>query len=268
MIRTSYLRVYEPLGAFSPSEQERYAERGPVEDDGAQKAARKWLIERAMPQQDSLLGAAEGAFIRRVDEGVLICPWRTRLRMLAGLVAFRGSVPEEVADAFVPEEEAERAALELESIGRDYPEVRSHIIHANWHVPLRWFCAFDDSERILIEDSHGLRVRYETRISTGAARLARALEVLNGSWLDEAVTMAVRELTEWVSCFREDGLLELDYGSVAGAFDEDDLVEDRTASEVWTCLDALAAGDLERAGTVFGTISERWAEARAIEVVN
>jgi hypothetical protein len=268
MIRTAYLRVYEPLSAFSPSEQERYGVRGAVDDDGAQKAARKWLIERAMPEQGSLLGLADGAFVRRSEDAVLVCPWRTRLRMLAGLVAFRGSVPGEVADAFVPEAEAERAARELESIERDHPDVRSHIIHANWHVPLRWFCAFDDSERILIEDSQGLRVRYETQVKTAAARLARALTVLEESWLDEAVTAAVRELTEWVACFREDGLLELDYGSVAGVFDEDDLVEDRTASEIWTCLDALSAGDLERAGIVFGTISERWAEARSIEVIN
>jgi hypothetical protein len=268
MIRTSYLRVYEPLSAFSPSEQERYGARGTDDDDGAEKAAHRWLIERAMPEQDSLLGITDGAFVRRAEEAVLVCPWRTRLRMLAGLVAFRGSVPDEVADAFVPEEEAERAARELESIGRDHPDLRSHIIHANWHVPLRWFCAFDDSERILIEDSQGLRVRYETQVKTAAARLARALTVLEGSLIDEAVTAAVRELTEWVACFREDGLLELDYGSVAGIFEEDDLVEDRTASEVWTCLDALAAGDLERASSVFGAISERWAEARSIEVVN
>ena len=268
MIRTAYLRVYEPLDAFSPSEQARYGARGQLDEHGAQKAARKWLIERAMPELDSLLGGADGAFVRRADETVLVCPWRTRLRMLAGLVAFRGSVPDEVADAFVPEEEAERATRELESIGRDYPELRSHIIHANWHVPLRWFCAFDDSERILIEDSQGLRVRYETQVKTAIARLARAIEVLESSWIDEAVTVAVRELAEWVSCFREDGLLELDYGSVAGVFDEDDLVEDRTASEVWTCLDSLAAGDVERAGSVFGAISERWAEARATEVVN
>ncbi|MGH2787057.1 MAG: hypothetical protein ACRDJV_03985 [Actinomycetota bacterium] len=267
MIRTAYLRVYEPLDAFSPSERERYRARGQETDAGAKAAARKWLIKRAMPDEGPL-GLADGAFVRVVDGATLICPWRTRLRMLAGLVAFRGSIPDEVADAFVPREAAERAARELEAIGRLHPDLRSHIVHANWHVPLRWFCAFDDSERILIEDSHGLRVRYETSVETGAGRLNRALDILESSWIDDNVTETVRELSEWVSCFRQDGLLELDYGSVAGTFEADDLVDDRTASEVWACLDALTAGDLERAGSVFGSMSERWAEARAIEVAN
>lgn len=268
MIRTSYLRVYEPLDAFAPSERERYGARRQEGEDGAQSAARRWLIDRAMPDEEPLRGFTDGAFVRNVDGVTLICPWRTRLRMLAGLVAFRGTVPEEVAEAFVPQEEAERAARELDAIGRRHPGLRSHIIHANWHVPLRWFCAFDDSERILVEDAHGLRLRYETAVETATNRLTRALDVLEGSWLDDNVTDAVRELTEWISGFRTDGLLELDYGSVAGTFDADDLVDDRTASEVWVCLDALSDGDLERAATVFETMSERWAEVRAMEVAN
>jgi hypothetical protein len=267
MIRTSYLRVYEPLEAFPQSERDRYARRTEAED-GWQSAARKWLIHRALPDEDALGGFGDGAFVRNIDGVTLICPWRTRLRMLAGLVAFRGTLPEEVAEAFVPQEEAERAALELDSIGRRRPDLRSHIIHANWHVPLRWFCAFDDSERILVEDSHGLRLRYETTVESGTNRLTRALDVLEGSWLDDNITDAVRELTEWVSGFRSDGLLELDYASVAGAFTPDDLVDDRTASEVGICLDALDAGDLERAASVFESMSERWAEARSVEVTN
>src|SRR3712207_8353667 len=107
--------------------------------------------------------------------------------MLAGLLAFRNSVPEEIAEAFVPETQARKAAHELASLGEESPGVRSHILHANWHVPLRWFVAFDDGERILTEDSEGLRIRYETSLAEATGRLETALEILEESWVDDGV---------------------------------------------------------------------------------
>ncbi len=188
--------------------------------------------------------------------------------MLAGLLAFRGSVPEEVADAFVPEAEATRAARELAAMGEDDPAIRSHILHANWHVPLRWFAAFDPRDRILIEDRRGLRIRYEASLSEAKKRLARALEILDNSPIDEGVIEAVRELSGWLDEFGDEGLVELDYGGVASAFAEDDLVNDQSAEDVWACLDALASGDFARAGDTFESLTERWTEIRSLEVVN
>jgi hypothetical protein len=188
--------------------------------------------------------------------------------MLAGLLAFRNSIPEEVAEAFVPEDEARRAAHELATLGEEHPEVRSHILHANWHVPLRWFAAFDDSERILTEDKDGLRIRYEARLPEAIQRLQNALEVLQNSWIDDTVTAAVKELVEWLEDFRSDGLLELDYASVATMFGDEDLLEDRSAGEVGSCLEALQAGDVLRAGRLFATLTDRWTEMRAQEVIN
>ena len=63
-------------------------------------------------------------------------------------------------------------------------------------------------------------------------------------------------------------MVELDYASVARIFTDDELLEDHSAAEVWVCLDSLAAGDVVRAGTIFGTLTDRWTEARAHEVVN
>lgn len=267
MIATSYLRVYQPASVFSEQERAQWLRERPEVDRSEHSAGRRWLISTSLPSEP-VLAPGEGAFVRKVDGEILVCPWRTRLRMLAGLIAFRGSVPEEVAEAFVPEESARSAARALAQLDEDHPEVRSHILHANWHVPLRWFAAFDDSERILTEDKDGLRVRYETQLSTGAARLEKALGILEGSWIDSSVTEAVRELLEWLSGFPEEGLFELDYGSVSQIFSHEELLEDHSSAEVWTCLDALSAGDVVRAGTVFGDLTDRWTEARSYEVVN
>lgn len=268
MTRSAYLRVYQPLSAFPAEERDAWLAN--VEDKQQLEAAesRRWLLHASLPSIQASIGPKEGAFLRRVDGEVLVCPWRTQLRMLAGLLAFRGSIPDEVAEAFVPAEQATRAARDLDRLENDHPDVRSHIIHANWHVPLRWFAAFDDSERILTEDKHGLRVRYETKLSHAAARLERALKILEGSWIDDSVTEAVRELSGWLGEFYEEGLVELDYGSVARTFDDEELLEDHSALEVWSCLEALEAGDLVRAGKKFAEVSERWSEVRVSEVVN
>lgn len=264
--RTSYLRVYQPLASFPASERQAWSVEGRGEHAEEANAARSWLLRSSMPGADTW--PTEGAFIRELDGRILVCPWRTRLRMLAGMLAFRGSIPEEVAEAFVPESQAQDAARELESMEITAPEVRSHIIHANWHVPLRWFAAFSDSERVLVEDRAGLRIRYEATLDDARARLTEAASILERSWVDEAVTAAVRELNEWLGEFTEDGILELDYGSVAGAFDDDELVDDRSGEAVWVCLEALRAGDVVKAGRIFGELSERWSAVRAREVVN
>ena len=268
VIRTSYLRVYQPIESFTESEKTRWMSYSEDGDDATPGGLRSWLVSSSLPAGGLGQQLSEGCFVRRLNDVVYVCPWRTRLRMLAGLLAFRGSIPAEVADAFVPPEEAERAARELAAMGESDPDIKSHILHANWHVPLRWFAAFDPSERVLIEDRRGLRIRYEAPLRAARDRLDRALEVLETSPIDDGVTEAVRELTGWLSDFPHEGLLELDYGGVAAAFAEDDLVNDQSAAEVWTCLDALASGELVRAGETFESLSERWTEIRALEVVN
>ena len=268
VIRTSYLRVYQPIESFSEAERTHWMPVSEDGDDSAPGGLRSWLVTSSLPQGGLGSRLSEGCFIRRVQDAVYVCPWRTRLRMLAGLLAFRGSIPEEVADAFVPRAEAERAARELAAMGENDPDIRSHILHANWHVPLRWFAAFDPSQRVLIEDRRGLRIRYESPLPEARERLARAHEILENSPIDEGVTEAVSELRAWLDEFPTQGLLELDYAGVAAAFEEDDLVNDQSATEVWTCLEALESGDLARAGETFESLSERWTEIRSLEVIN
>jgi hypothetical protein len=265
MTRTSYLRVYQPLGEF-PAEEQRVWVGTDQDEIVADMPRREWLLASSVKGLD--LVPTEGAFIRKVGDEILVCPWRTRLRMLVGLLAFRGSVPDEVAEAFVPERQARRAAYELARLEEERPDVRSHIVHANWHVPLRWFSAFGEDERILTEDRYGLRIRYETSLDKARGRLERALKILESSWIDESVTDAVRGLLGWLQEFAGDGLVELDYGSVAGIFEDEDLVEDASAAEVWACLEALEQGDVIRAGKIFGDLTDRWTEVRASEVVN
>jgi hypothetical protein len=266
VISTSYLRVYLPASEFSEEDKARWASRSEDPIPTGMPSSQRWLVTATLPGGDWT--PAEGCFRREVEGVGYFCPWRLRLRVLTALLAFRGSVPEEVADAFVPRGQAEGAARELASLGEDEPEVRSHILHANWHVPLRWFACFEDSERILTEDRSGLRVRYETSLSRALNRLQKAKNILEGSLMDESVIEAVAELSAWLEQFPIEGLLELDYAGVASMFDPDDLVDDRSAAEVAICLEALESGDLTRAGSTFESLTDRWSALRAREAAN
>jgi hypothetical protein len=266
VIPTSYLRVYLAESQFSEGDKARWLSRSEDPVPGGMPSSQRWLVTATLPGGD--WAPAEGCFRREIEGVAYYCPWRLRLRVLTALLAFRGSIPEEVADAFVPREQAEGAARELASLGEDEPEVRSHILHANWHVPLRWFACFDDSERILTEDRSGLRVRYETTLTRAQTRLQKAKGVLETSMMDDAVIEAVAELTAWLEQFPNEGLLELDYAGVASMFDPDDLVDDRSAAEVAICLEALESGDLARAGSTFESLTDRWSALRATEAAN
>ncbi len=267
MVRTSYLRVYQRLASFPEEERRRWPTTSGEGEAVDLRSSRRWLLSGSLPGGGAG-GFAEGAFMRTVDGTILVCPWRTRLRMLSGLIAFRASLPDEVAEAFVPEAEARRAASELAALADRLPEVRSHIVHANWHVPIRWFVAFEDSQRILTEDSRGLRIRYESSLFSACERVVKAIAVLEESWIEESVVEALKELGEWLGGFEDDGLLELDYGSVAGIFSEDELVEDHAAGQVWGCVESLAAGDVVQATRIFSELTERWTNARSLEVAN
>lgn len=263
MTRTSYLRVYQPLEAFGAAERERWLH--PASDPPLPPpVAAGWLLSARLPENSW----ADGAYLRDVNGSVYVCPWRTRLRMLVALLAFRGTVPEEVADAFVPEIEARRAAQELASFEDSDSTMRVHILHANWHVPLRWFVAFEGCERILTEDREGLRVRYEGRVGAARRRLAQALSALESSWAEDDLAPAIRELLSWLEGFHSDGVLELDYGSVARLFADDELVDDHSATEVWACLEGVSVGDSVRSIRVFAELTEKWAAARGRERIN
>jgi hypothetical protein len=265
MTRTSYLRMYQPLHVFSESEQATWRA---LSEDAAPYELRTegWLGGGTIPSTREH-SALDGAFIRLVDGATLVCPWRTRLRMLAGLLEFRNSVPAEVADAFVPENEARRAAHELEVMDT-HTGMQSYMLHSNWHVPLRWFTSFADLDRILVEDRYGVRIRYETRLVDARDRLTHAIDVLERSHIDEFITALVRELEEWFDGFDPEGLVELDYGSVARSFSDDELVDDHSAGDLWACIHALETDDPVAAAEVFAALTDRWSAARVHEIVN
>jgi hypothetical protein len=206
----------------------------------------------------------EDVFLAVVGGRAFVCPRYPRLRMLEGLLAFRNAYPPAVSAALVPESLARRAAAELDRIRSRHPEARSHILTSSFHVPPRWFAAFNPKERELLPGPGGLTVRYRTGRGAAVRRLGRALRILERAGFDEDTLSQVRDLIDWLREFPSDALVELDYGGAARLFAEGELATDESAEDVRAALAALERGDFDAAGEHYGRVASRWAHAQSL----
>jgi hypothetical protein len=252
MIHSAYLRVYVP--------RERAADWRP--HTATRHAPRLVRADDRFVWQES---TADDAFT--VDWGGrrYVCPRFPRLRMLEGLIAFTRTYP---GDALIPARAVRNAEDELARLRYDLPRARSHILTSPWHVPLRWFAAFDPTDRELYEASFGLSIRYRAAVDVAADRVARAVRILEEAGFDDAIVAQVEDLHAWLEEFSGDGMVELDYAAVGALFSEGDLVLDESAADVGASLAALAVSDYEQAGVHYAAVATRWAPAQALTYVN
>lgn len=267
---TAYLRVYEPLAAFPPAEQERWrayaaAGQAPSRVEGPRQEheqALATLLAVHPPKRE------EEAFVRTRDGVTVVCPWRTRIRSWEAVLTVRSGVAEVLADAFVPRVVADVTEAEAEAFRADHPQARSHIIAANWAVPVRWFVLFDGAEReLVVQDERSLV--YTTEMSRARRRAARALSTLRKSLGEEtAITVAVEEVARWLEDFHPRSLVELDYGGLVNVLSADALRADCSAEDVADALAGLAEGDESRASAAYERVVERWRPAQLVENAN
>ena len=268
----AYLRVYQPLAAFSARERSHWAA---YVDAGRPLPANVLVVQEERRGLARALGLAvkdepEQALVQRIGGAVYVCPLRTRLRTLESLVAFHESLPDGVAEAFVSPRDVEQATRALQRLRHDQPGWQSHIQQAMWHVPLPWFALFDAAERQLVPARSGepASLTYQTAMQQAIARLSRALGVLRELMEDTEMVEAVEGLLEWLHGFDPDSLVQLDYAGLTRIIPFGDLVEDHSVAEVWEALEALEEGDLERSTELYGLLSERWSVVRGREASN
>lgn len=268
MVPCSYLRVFQPLDAFPPHEQaewERYIVAG-----GRPEPAKPRYHQRETPEHLGVLASAEGerAEIRLVDGDYHVSPSRTRLRVLASMLALRESAPFETSEHFVPEDEAKRAARELTRMRRRDPGQISFTMQSPWHVPVRWFVLFDDGERNLEQREDGeFRLSYRTTARKAVRRAERAAPVLRKSDLGTIADMLI-ELIEWLTSFDHRSLLELDYDGLCDLMSWDELDDDHSAKEIHEAMHALSKEEFPRSAELYQSVVGRWAEVRSHEMLN
>jgi hypothetical protein len=254
VIRSAYLRVYLPrerAGRWPPHTPPRRTRR-------TIRASDHFVWEES---------TRDDAFTTEWNGGVYVCPRYPKLRMLEGVLAFRNAYGG-LSEMLIPERALRAAVEELADIRSSSPEARSHILSSPWHVPIRWFIAFDAADREVVRKPAGLTVRYLSELGDALDRVTDAVDVLEDAGFDESVVEPVGELADWLSEFSGDALLELDYGGVAGLFTEVDLAMDESAAEIHSALQALEEGNVRQAGMLYANIAGRWAPMQAITYVN
>jgi hypothetical protein len=269
MVPAATLKVFEPVTAFEENERaywERYVAGGTVAPPDTVLLSR----ERGLSGETATL-VAEAEHADIVDRGgvIFVCPHRTKLRLLASVLAFRRTIPSEVVGAFMPDDEEERASSEIEELRNNHPGWRNHVLESTWEVPLHWFVPFDDGERSLTGTRGGAaNLRYETTIRTARERTGHALEIVRATLPNPAVIAPLAGLTRWLSDFDGAGLLALDYAGVGRLLRSEDLREDHTARDIADSIKALAEGDGDRAAAFYMVAAERWAGVRRRESLN
>ncbi len=268
-VYSSYLRVYEPLSTFSPEERRKWeiylsTVKPPDNVTGVRVEQRAALVAAiGLPPKTEV----EHAFVHRISNVTYICPWRTAMRSYQAIGEFRRSLPDEIADAFIPRGEAEVAERELERMRGAEPDLRSYILSETWQVPIRWFLPFEGEERRLAVD--GVRsMTYRTTMANARRRVARSLAVLRKSLDEGAMLDGVEELGRWLEDYHPRSLLELDYGGLVGLFDDDELYADESAADVAHAVASLGAGDTDGAAAAYERVTDRWGAVRAFEVAN
>jgi hypothetical protein len=249
MISTAYLRVFVTGDATDTEPHD-----ATLADDRVVHSDGRFLWDESL---------REDTFVTVWNGISYMCPRNTRLRMLEGVLAFSGTYPK---IPLVSEEERESFKREL--AGLRSTNRRSHILASPWHVPLRWFGAFNPSEREVYERRDGLGIRYRTDLGEAVDRVGWAVRVLDGAGFPEPVVDQVRDLERWLAEFPAGSMLELDYATVADHFADADLAFDESAEDVRQSLEALESGDGEASRSAYGQVSRRWASRQALTFAN
>lgn len=245
MTKTADLRVYSP---------EVRGSREPVP---------------AFVKRYGLLSEAEGEAPWTVEwEGRrLVCPRNLRLRVLESTVAFANAL-RGIGVGLIPDDAAKAADRELRTYQVEHPGHRSHVLTSAWHVPVRWFVAFEPDEKEVYEGPSGPRLRYRTDIGKARRRIQRAHSVLEQLGAFQVPAEELGQLASWLEPFPEGSMVELDYSDVSELFDPQELVFDDSCHLVQESVDALEAGDMLRAGENYGRVVSRWAPAFSVTFSN
>lgn len=269
MVPSAELRVFQPLEAF-PAEEQRHWERyilggGLVRPP--RPVYRQHLAGSSAPMGFLVPAAGEGALVKLAEGTYYVCPLRTRLRALAGILSLREAEPFEGAGHLVPAAAARRIAKELNRLRRRNPRHVACILQSAWHVPVRWFVLFDDDERRIVERDGRHQLSYLTTARRAKRRAERAIPALRRSDLGPVAELIV-ELHQWLSSFDPRSLVELDYDGLCGYMTWDELDDDHGARDVQEAITALSAEELPRTAELYQSVVTRWAEARGHESLN
>lgn len=236
------LRVYQPLDAFTASDQARWSALHEERVD-SRRVEQNLALRRTVRLEP--IRSDRAHFI--VDkERLYVCPWSTPVRCWGALESFKDSFPPSVSRLFLPAE-----------VDRLFPPVNEtpSIQTETWVIPPRWFALFDADERLTgIDESQQPWVRCRTSMGDARKRAARTLAIVRAAFGDGPIAGENEEQARWLEEFHPHSLVELDYGGLAALVQE----PDTSIEDVADSLAGLARGDGIEAGIGYQRLMTRW----------
>lgn len=268
MVPCAYLRAFEPLDSLPASDRERWD--GYVSSGAGVTTGQALAVEARTAVTRAVTGrprhGRDVALVRRAGPRVLVCPVDLELRNAVAAVAFRQTVPPQVADAFIDPVEDSSARAVIARASRP-----PHIREATWSVPLQWFTLFDPAERHHVDpaEGRGPRLTYLTANAAALERLDRVVTTVDQRIEDADPLLAIlADLMDWAEQFSLDSILELDYGGITDLVAPAVLAADHSCRDVWSSVEALDRGDALAAAAHFAALRARWADLRATPRTN
>ena len=292
---SSALRIYEPLEAFSETQQETMraagagqASRAAVEN--AELLASLGRITRAdgdpfptgrtdlvrivqAPAKQASSGAAHdgaesgtgtaspGAAAARQPDRLLYCPSQLVLRAGLAANALMEGIHGPLAQLLIPEEQRDKHQERIDEVRAHEGLSRVHTRASTWGIPFSWFCLFQESDPtdVVESDGHIVTVRIRASIGKALERVSFAVAHLALAAPDLDMLEDLTQLTEWLELFHPDSAVELDYGAVA-----DKVYPDDSPLDVRLGIECLAEGDMTGAAAAYRRLASRWVPIRQL----
>ncbi|MFJ2033888.1 hypothetical protein [Streptosporangium sp. NPDC087985] len=280
----AYLRVYEPLAAFTPPERVSWAAYAEAADRprraSALHAEHGEAVRRLLgvPPVPAPAQESPNAYLRRVEDVLYVCPWQSRLRSWLAFSRLRGTTPVKLMERFVPAPVAEQTADDFDRFKRRRgpAALRTNIRTSTWHVPASWFVPFDGNERWLVLDGGQApgdtttmrNLIYVTSMAHARRRSARALQIIRRHVGEAGVTAEVEDVARWLEEFHPHSLVELDYGGIVHLMDDETLQADESVAELAAALTGLETGEEELAFAMYQRVILRWRSIQLLESAN
>lgn len=264
----SYLRVYEPLDAFSDAQQlaileQRTRDRRLTEQLDRIDALRRITRAVSDPFPHHTQDLVRVLHFPRSNgtTAPYYCPNQLVVRTHLAAESLEQTIRGPLMDVLLPEiaREAHQARLDPETLADSTAKL--HTRSATWGVPFAWFVLIheDDLTEVVDDDGQVHTVRVSVTISECIDRSRRAVASLAIAAPELDLLEELTEITEWLESFRRDAVVELDYGQVA------DLVfPDESPMDVRLGIECLAEADMTGAAAAYRRLASRWVPIRQL----
>lgn len=269
---TSYLRVYEPLSAFSDADQLLITGTKTVVRETLEEATAAASLKRLTRQLSDPFPHQHAETFRKLStvgwdgaSHTLYCPDQLATRAMLASEQLDGSMRPQLLELLLP-----RAAREANALRVDEDRLAADLAHlhtrtATWGIPFGWFVlVHEDDEFEVVEDEEELlssRIYTPLAQALDRARYAAATLAIHAPEMD--LLDELTAISEWLLLFDKEAMIELDYGRIAALVWPDDSPQDLRLG-----IESLSESDMTGAAAAYRRLSSRWLAVRQLARAN